>query len=127
MNEKSRKGTYTREEVEDEVLQKRRMELDEWEIKMGGRVEGHGDVDEGDVSLQVIPPAGDAWAKLVDDAVGVWEGKRRRCVEELGWEVCSDVGTRERVCSPCGWEEMGVEVGGENEDEGWDKVSVCTV
>ena len=28
------------------------------------------------------------WAKLVDDAVGVWEGKRRQWVENLGWEVC---------------------------------------
>lgn len=30
------------------------------------------------------------WAKLVDDAVGVWEGKRRHWVERLGWEVCSE-------------------------------------
>lgn len=29
------------------------------------------------------------WAKLVDDAVCVWEGKRRKEVEGLGWEVCS--------------------------------------
>ena len=32
------------------------------------------------------------WAKLVDDAVGVWEGKKRQWVEKLGWEVCSEHG-----------------------------------
>lgn len=134
MNQKARKGTYTRGGIEDGVLEKDGMEVDEREIKMGGTpwwMEGHRGEDEddwcGDLSMQMLPPAKDAWAKLVDDAVGVWEGKRRMCVEKLGWEVCSDIGACVRACSPSGWSEGGGEADGEDEDEDWDKVSVCTV
>ncbi|KAF8423127.1 hypothetical protein EV426DRAFT_574798 [Tirmania nivea] len=129
MNQKAWKATYTRWEVEDGFLEKAGMGGDEQEIKVGAIpwwMEGHRGEDEddgcGDLSMQTLSPARDAWAKLVDDAVGVWEGKRRRCVEELGWEVCSDVGARVRACSPSGWSECGEEVGGEDEDGDWDKV-----
>ena len=140
MNQKARKLTYTRGEVEDGVLEKNGIEIDEWEIKVGGTpwwMEGHRGDDEdevengcGELSMQMLPPARDAWAKLVDDAVGVWEGKRRKCVEELGWEVCSDVGARVHACSPGSWSEDGGEVDGgdeDDEDADWDKMSVCTV
>lgn len=127
MNQKTRVATYTRGEIEDGVFEKQLMELDEreinWIVEHRGEVEDYGC----ELSMQMLPPARDAWAKLVDDAVGVWEGERRRCVEELGWEVCSDVGTRARACSPSGLLES--ELGGkdEDEDEDWDKVSICTV
>ncbi|RPB28934.1 hypothetical protein L211DRAFT_832818 [Terfezia boudieri ATCC MYA-4762] len=133
MNQKARKANYTKGEVEDGILEKNGMEVDEWEIKMGGIpwwTEGHKGEDEDDgcdeLSMQMLPPARDAWAKLVDDAVGVWDGKRRRCVEELGWDVCSDVGACISACSPSGWSEDGEEFG-EDEDGDWDKMSVCTV
>jgi len=144
MNQKARKATLTREEVEDGVLEKNGMEVDEWEFKMGGTPwwmelhRGEDDDDEcGELSMRMLPPARDAWAKLVDDAVGVWEDKRRRCVEKLGWEVCSDVGARVvRACSsPSAWsegwgeeeEEEEEEVGSKDEDGDWDKMSICTV
>jgi len=98
------------------------------------------DLEEPGIDLVQLPYAAeDRWAKLVDDAVHVWEGKRRLWAEDRGWEVCSESEGEKpprpesalSVFSVTGseqqWSEIDEEVEGEGEssnDDDWEAILV---